>query len=77
LAELIDAVPTTLSDTPATGVVLGPGDLAWAYQWDFVVPVGGTFQISKDKHLSGIPEPAAALLLSMGLGMIAVVRRGR
>lgn len=77
LNKLTDGGPTTLSDTPGTGVVLGPGDLTWAYQWDFVLPTGGTFQISKDKHLVGVPEPAAAVLLSMGVGLLVGVRRKR
>jgi hypothetical protein len=77
LIKLSDGLPTTLSDTPATGNVFGPGDVAWAYQWDFLLPVGGTFQISKDKHLSGVPEPASALLISIGLGLAASGRRVR
>jgi hypothetical protein len=77
LAKLADAAPTTLSDTPATSNVLGPGDVTWAFQWDFVLPAGGTFQISKDKHLSGVPEPTAALLLLVGAGLFSGARRTR
>jgi hypothetical protein len=72
-------VATNLSDTPATGVVVGPGDVTWAYQWDVSVPVGGTFQISKDKNLSAgvIPEPATVALLSVVAGMLLAMRRTR
>jgi hypothetical protein len=75
--NLNDAGPTTLSDTPATANIFGPGDVTWAFQWDFVLQPGGTFQISKDKHLSGIPEPAAAVLLCMGVGLLMAGRRVR
>jgi hypothetical protein len=65
-AKLIDAAATTLSDTPPTGVVLGPGDMTWAYQWDATIAPNDTFQISKDKNLEAgvIPEPAALGLLT-------------
>jgi hypothetical protein len=77
LAKLSDAAPTTLSDTPTMTTVVGPGDLTWAYQWDFVLPAGGTYQISKDKHLTGIPEPTAVVLLSLGVGLVLAARRIR
>jgi hypothetical protein len=69
LAKLNDAVATTLTDTPPEDVNFGPGDVTWAYQWDFLLPVGGTFQISKDKNLIGIPEPATVAILAMGVGL--------
>jgi hypothetical protein len=76
LDKLEDAFATTLSDAPATGVNFGPGDLTWAYQWDVVIPVGGSFQISKDKNLTGVPEPAGIVLLALGLGAaISAARR--
>jgi hypothetical protein len=77
LAKLSDAGPTTLSDTPGTGVSFGPGDVTWAYQWDFVLPAGRTFQISKDKQLTGIPEPTAATLWMIGIGLVRAARRTR
>jgi hypothetical protein len=77
LAKLADGSPTTLSDTPAMTTVVGSGDLTWAFQWDFVLPVGGTYQISKDKHMSGIPEPAAMSLLMIGIGLFSAARRTR
>jgi hypothetical protein len=77
LAKLTDAVPTTLSDLPATGTSLGPGDMTWAFQWDFTLLPGRTYLISKDKHLGGVPEPTAAILLSMGIGLLVAARRPR
>jgi hypothetical protein len=77
LGKLTDAAPTTLSDTPPIGTVAGPGDLTWAFQWDFLLQPGRTYQISKDKHLSGVPEPTAAVVLGIGLGLLTAVRRRR
>jgi hypothetical protein len=77
LSKLVDAVPTTLSDLPAVGNVAGPGDMTWAFQWDFVLAPGRTYLISKDKHLSGIPEPTAAVLMTLGVGLVLAVRRTR
>src|SRR4029078_12424223 len=68
LVKLNNAVPDNLADAPPLGVVLGPGDMTWAYQWDFLLPPGDTFQISKDKKLHAtppIPEPAAGSLLTI------------
>jgi hypothetical protein len=79
LAGLNDGVATTLSDTPATNVPLGPGDVSWAYQWDVLIPVGGTFQVSKDKNLSAgvIPEPATLALLASAAALLLARRRKR
>src|SRR5438874_5566923 len=73
LNKLNDGVPTTLSDTPPIGVVFGPGDVTWAYQWDVVIPPSGTFLISKDKNITPsppVPEPAACSLLSLAAGLL-------
>jgi len=44
--DLNDGVPTTLPDG---SVVVGPGDVTWAFQWDRLICIGGSFTISKDK----------------------------
>jgi hypothetical protein len=75
LGRLNDLVPTTLSDTPGTGVPFGPGDVTWAFQWDITIAPRSTFQISKDKNLSAIPEPASIGLLCMAVGLLAMRRR--
>ncbi|MBX9788571.1 MAG: PEP-CTERM sorting domain-containing protein [Pirellulales bacterium] len=79
LGALNDGAATTLSDTPAIGVTVGPSDITWAYQWDVVIPVGGAFQISKDKHIYAIPEPSTMIMAGLaGLGLLmARLRRGR
>lgn len=59
-------------DNLDNNAAFGPGNAAWAYQWDFVIPVGGTVLISKDKSL--IPTPGATALLAAG-GLVAMRRR--
>ena len=74
LNKLNDGVATTLSDTPL-GTVVGPGDVTWAYEWDVVIAPGSTFQISKDKNLSVVPEPTVCSLLTVAIALLFVVRR--
>jgi hypothetical protein len=79
LSQLSDGAPTTLSDLPALGVTLGPGDATWAFQWDEVIAAGSTFIISKDKAMREIPEPCALVLWCGlgGLGMLIARRQRR
>lgn len=59
-----------------TGGPLGPGDVTWAFQWDTSIAAGGTYIISKDKHI--VPLPATALLLGTGLlGLVGLRYRSR
>ena len=76
LNKLNDGAATTLSDTPI-GTVIGPGNVTWAYQWDFLLQPGGTFQISKDKQITPVPEPAAISLLIILSGILFARYRGR
>jgi hypothetical protein len=77
LDELNDFAPTTLSDTPAIGTPFGPDDVTWAFQWDFFIPPSGSVQISKDKNMSAIPEPASWILFGMGAALFAAARLRR
>jgi hypothetical protein len=77
--DLTDALPTTLSDTPAIGVPFGPTDVTWAFQWDFVILPQGVQTISKIKSIQGVvPEPASIALWSLGaIGLIGIRSRKR
>ena len=71
--KLNDGVATTLSDTPLNTVV-GPGDVTWAFQWDFTIQPNTTVQISKDKNLQAVPEPSSWLLLAIGSALLLAFR---
>src|SRR4029079_16841749 len=80
LAKLTNAGPDTLTDTPPLGVTLGFGDMTWAYQWDFFLAPGDTFQISKDKNLHAtppIPEPGTGSLLTIATLLVLARFRKR
>jgi hypothetical protein len=61
---------TTLSNVAAAG----PGDVAWALQWDRIIQPGKTFQIVIGKEIT--PEPATmAILVLGGAGLFLAKRR--
>ena len=70
-ALLNDGVADDLNDVEQAG----PGDVAWAYQWDFVLEPGEAFMLSKDKMIT--PEPATLALLGGGAAMALLLRRRR
>ena len=72
--KLNDGAATTLGNVSGAGPI-GPGDVTWAFQWDETISVGNAFQISKDKSMTIIPEPATLGL--MLLGGLALLRRRR
>ena len=75
--------PNTLNSLGTAGYNLsdatGPltGDATWAFQWNRTLAPGGSFLISKDKHIDAVPEPATMLLLGSGLLGIGVYARRR
>jgi hypothetical protein len=71
LQKLVNVSGYTLSDTNDTTV----GDITWAFEWDLILSPGGSFIISKDKHVSGVPEPGILVLLGSGLIGALVVRK--
>ena len=57
---------------------IGPTDCAWAFQWNLVVPTGGSVVFSKDKAFTtSIPEPMSVVLGIMGLSAVSGFRRLR
>jgi hypothetical protein len=76
LNALNDGSPTVLSDTNGP---IGPGNVTWANEWDFLLQPNSSFGISKDKRLAGVaevPEPTG-LLLSLTAGLLLVAHRKR
>ena len=67
---LILAILDKLEDDDADDLnnTVGPvaGDVAWAFQWNFVLEPDDSFIISKNKHLV-VPEPHTLALLAIGL----------
>ena len=73
LARLTDDDADDLADIAGP---VGPGDLAWAFQWDRVLADGQTLIISKDKSIGHAPEPLTILALGLSVtGLGAYVRR--
>lgn len=72
--RLTDGGPDDLANV---GGSLGSGDLIWAFQWNRTIAPGGTFIISKDKHIEVIPEPSSLVLAGLGGLALALVARRR
>ena len=58
---------------------VGPGDVTWAFQWDFDLGAQGdpnsSWQLSKNKKLV-IPEPATLAVLTLAL-LLSLLRKRR
>ena len=84
LDKLNDGVPNNLTNTPAVGTTIGPEDVTSAYQWDFMLAPGDSYQIGVDKVISAappepiVPEPTTLTLAMVGLaGAFGLIRRRR
>ncbi len=71
LNKLEDDLVTNLSN----GTSPFTGDATWAFQWDVIIGGLGSFQISKDKNIRSVPEPATLFLLGTGLLGLAGYRK--
>lgn len=69
--SLNDANVTTLNGITSAG----PGDVIWAFEWDFPLYAGKSYIISKDKLIT--PEPGTLTLLGLGGGALLLRRRRR
>jgi len=68
LAKLNNGVaPVVLNNN-----LVAAGNVTWAFQWNLLIPAGGSALISKDKYLQTtvVPEPAALTLVAASLGLV-------
>ena len=73
---LLNSLNDPLSPTTLSGITsAGPGDVCWAFQWDFDIAPGMTVMISKDKLIT--PEPGTLALIVLGGTMMLARRRRR
>lgn len=75
IGKLDDLFTDNLNNLPGIGDGGLVGDATWGFQWDVMIPVNGTFLISKDKRLAPVPEPGTALLVGLGLLGAEITRR--
>ncbi len=76
LAKLNNGVADNLSDVNGP---VGPGNVTWAFQWDFLIPAYSSLGISKDKLLQValIPEPTSLTLAALGAVGLMIRRKSR
>ena len=65
-----------LSDGSLTA---GPGDVKWAWEWDPNIPASGstTLYISSTGTITGVPEPASAMVMLGGVSLWGLRRPRR
>ena len=69
LVSLNNGTATTLNDN----LMAGPGDVTFAFQWDFTIAPNGSQLISK---IVTVPEPSAIVLVALGLAAFTLRRAG-
>jgi hypothetical protein len=75
LSELGSSSLTTLAvsnSSNSPSALFGPGNMAWAYEWDVTIPSNSSRQFSNVLSIAGVvPEPS--ICVSMLTGLLAVV----
>jgi hypothetical protein len=74
LSRLNDGLPTLFNPAGAT-TLTGPGDLAFALQWNFTLPAFGSYIIGED--LTIVPEPASVAMIALGTLLLLPRRSNR
>jgi len=69
--SLTDGAPTTLSDA----ALAGPGDIAFAYQWDVILDPSQSLTISKLMTIVPEPTSGALVLVATVLGVLTQRKR--
>lgn len=83
LNKLNDGVADSLDNLPAIGTLMTPDDVTYAYQWDFMLAPGDSFQVGIDKNITSdnpepiIPEPTSLTLALLCLAGVAGATRRR
>jgi hypothetical protein len=72
LVSLNDLTPTTLNDNLGP---VGPGDVTFAFQWDFTIGPGLSKSLSPIMNVQ-VPEPSALALMIVGLAALTLRRQG-
>jgi hypothetical protein len=68
-----DVSSGTLNDSTSAG----PGDVAWAFEWNKNLGTGDMLDLQKDKGLSVtlVPEPSTLVLIALGMGALGLSLR--
>ena len=72
-STLSDVSNGTLNGNPSAG----PGDVAWAFEWNSPIDPNGELDISKAKGLKvmNVPEPSTLALIALGIGALGLTLR--
>jgi hypothetical protein len=74
LGSLLDGGPTTLANAGSPT----SGDVEWAFQWDFTVAAGDSYDINKHKRIdqARVPDAGSTVaMLGMAMTALAMIRR--
>jgi hypothetical protein len=78
LAKLNDGLADVLNDSPALGTQSGPGDQAWAVEWDKSILHGDEYTVTADKDVFAVqaaPEPSGFAIFGLAVLMLGWMRK--